>query len=306
MANPYLGVFFTYSSRKPFRPIYCNGVHRAEADMPSRLRFASSADDVHVSCDQETDRVRNGLACSIGSAGPTLDPRPNAVRNPFSWLLPHAGDRLESTSDVVMTDMFDASVRNFEIVPELRCSPYISLICGVEQSITLRDYLTAICDEYHRYSGIRSIYRNPLAVRDSTHSGFVVEFESSVRYAIVEKLTNRWLAPPAGFPDFLCQPFKDSLPSSPNRKVWPFHCEQPPSPKVAFPNPSAKWTSLGHSARHNPVGTFPIVKPVTAYSYVIAASRIQYTLPSFDSVWKEEPARRQTSCPLKEVRQSHD
>ena len=45
--------------------------YRAEADMLSRLRPASSADDVHVSCDQETDRVRNGLACSIGSASPT-------------------------------------------------------------------------------------------------------------------------------------------------------------------------------------------------------------------------------------------
>jgi hypothetical protein len=42
----------------------------AETDMPSRLRPASWAADVHVSRNQETDRARSGLACSIGLAGP--------------------------------------------------------------------------------------------------------------------------------------------------------------------------------------------------------------------------------------------
>lgn len=321
MTNPYLDVFFTYSSGKTFRPIYRQGMHRAEADMLSRLRSASWAADVHVSLDQETDGVRGGLACSIGSARPTsheesisMAPTSSAsldktstttntnrraddsggvgellVSHPSSTSLSldkmsteiDAGDRLESTSDVVMSDISDASVRDFEIVPELRCSPYIYLICGIEQSITLRDHLTAICDEHHSYSGIRSIHQDPLAVRDSTHTGFVVEFESSARSAIVVKFldnsncgswvyiaadraaqivteaTDRWLAPPAGFTRFFSQPSKDSLPSSPNREVRPFHSQQPPSRKLAFPNQSAKWTRLGPSVRHNPVGTSP-------------------------------------------------
>ena len=167
---------------------------------------------------------------------------------------------MEIASKFVMSDVFNASVRDFEILPELRCSPYIYLIvCGVKQSITVRDYLTAICDEHHSYPGIRSIHQDLLAARAPAHSRFVVELKSSVRSAIVVKLTDRWLVPPAGFPKFFSQPSKDSLPSSPNRGVWPFHSEVS---KAHFSNLSAKWTRLGPSVRHNPISTSPIVKPV--------------------------------------------
>jgi len=95
VTNPCLDVFFTFSTGETFRPIYRQGMHRAEADMPSRLRSTSWAGDVHVSRDQETCLVR-----SIGSAEPT------SQRDEESILMsPTSFSRLDKMSTTAVAQM---------------------------------------------------------------------------------------------------------------------------------------------------------------------------------------------------------
>jgi hypothetical protein len=84
-------------------------------------------------------------------------------------------------------DLPGPTFRVFEQIPKLAESSAVYLCCGMKESIAVKEFISAICEEHSYRSGLRSVHRDPLPVHGTTHHGFVLQFITAAQSALVYK-----------------------------------------------------------------------------------------------------------------------
>lgn len=101
------------------------------------------------------------------------------------------GSMNDSVSDMdidAAVDLPGPTLRVFDQIPKLAESSLVYLCCGIKDSIALREFIFATCQEHSYRSGLCSVHRDPLPVHGTTHHGFVLRFITAAQSALVCKI----------------------------------------------------------------------------------------------------------------------
>jgi len=114
------------------------------------------------------------------------------------------GSMIEALSDMDVDTAIDLpgpTLRVFEQIPKLPESSAVYLCCGMEDSMALKEFIFATCEEHSNRAGLRSVHRDPLSIHGTMHHGFVLQFVSATQSAFVRKILSvpGWTYVPESF-----------------------------------------------------------------------------------------------------------
>jgi hypothetical protein len=79
-------------------------------------------------------------------------------------------------------------------------SAFVYICCGIQDNISLRNYIVSMCEKRYSRSGLRSVHRDPLPLRGGPpYPGFLLTFDSAVQSITVRSFlplnvkTHSWI-----------------------------------------------------------------------------------------------------------------